>query len=140
MKPDEARTLATRLCQGWPKGLSATAWEDAISDLDSGAAGTTFARLQATVIEPTGPTVATFLALYHTLDTRRPEHHPDCHTCNGHGWQYQTTTDPDGIEHIHGVHPCHCPHGRQYDEPHRNAINHNNNELARLGLTRRNPR
>jgi hypothetical protein len=134
MNREDARSLATRLSQGWPKGLTASAWEDAITDLDAGQAGTAFVRLQQTINDPTGPTVAAFLAYYRTLDTRRPEHVASCDTCDSTGWKPVIEPHPDGTERHTGVTPCHCPHGRRREEVHQRILDHNADELARLGL------
>lgn len=133
-----ALALTTRISNTWTEqpwpGARIDTWIDALLPLDEGRAGTTWARLRGT--EQRCPSIAAFLAQYSALTTDRPEHHPDCPICDNHGWEYLTHTDADGIERVQGVRPCRCPHGRRYDEPHRTAIDHNDNELARLGLTR----
>lgn len=129
-----ARIKSTWTEQPWPNNRIEL-WVDALEQLDEGAAGTTWARLRDT--EERCPSVATFVATCRNLRTTPPEQYADCRICENHGWEYLLEDDDQGIERVLGVQPCRCPRGRRYEDAHRNAIDHNDAELERLGLTRR---
>lgn len=98
MTRDEADQLVYRMLAYWGKDPSRRTmdiWFELLTDLDTGKANTTLAKLKTGTKDQ--PTPQTFHELYQGLDTSRPE--DKCNTCRGAGWI------ESGFQH----HPWHWP-------------------------------
>lgn len=127
MTRDEAAALATNIKQTWTGGIPTGAWEDELMRLDAGRAGTTFVQLRRELER--SPSIAQFLARYGAMDTGGPNH-ADCPRCDNHGWLTVWADEVGGD--TRGVTPCRCPWGQAVEQSHRNALERNAAELARL--------
>lgn len=135
MMATEAADLATRISQSWPRGVNTSVWEDVLTPLDAGAAGTAYVRLLHT--ENTSPTVAKFLDMYRSIRASdiRAEDRPDCDRCGSTGWERGADivrTDADGTEcyRTTSVAPCRwCDTGKQTGPVHMAVLRANGHLL-----------
>jgi hypothetical protein len=113
MNRSAASAIATRIAQTWPSmRIPTDLWEDALTPLDEGSAGTTYARLRTSAQHP--PTIADFMATYRGLHTAtlEPVTHA-CERCNREGW---VSFQAERLGAVYtGIRPCSCPAGRQHD-------------------------
>lgn len=142
MERTSALGLASRMMNtpGWdtPKWPEAkfNLWVEELETLDEGAAGTAWVKLRRT--HNHCPTIAEFRAATTALNTHdrsTREATPHCTVCDGHGWAHIDHADADGQPTGSHAEPCRCPNGRRVEASHRAIIDHNNDELTRLGVT-----
>lgn len=82
MTPTERDNLAKRIINAVRTTAPYTEWQDALTNLDAGRAGTAFIRLRDT--HEDNLTIARFKAVYRTLHTTNSD--TRCETCNGDAW------------------------------------------------------
>lgn len=144
MTRNDASDLATRINQAWPRGLATAVWEEELTPLDAGRAGTAIARLRRT---ETSLSIARFWTEYRTINTtdgsNRPQH-PDCTKCENTGTAPITENvkcaDGTFIELDTAAGPCICPRGRDMEPILGSIVDGNQAELDRMFPTRHQPR
>lgn len=134
MTPAEADNLAFDLATSWPRALAAHVWADSIGHLDASQTRATLRTLRADPNINTlhGPSVGQFLAEHRRLHATNTDHYrTPCAICDGLGWEQITVQRPGHPHPTTGVVPCRCSNGRQHEQAHRLALEHNRNELAK---------
>lgn len=122
MTPTEADRLAKRIINTWQGAPPLPEWADTLEPLDAGTAGTAYIRLRND--SDATPTIARYMAVYRSLDTKRPDSapHRGCTACgrqdgpypsNGDGWN--TVEYERNGRTYRGAIPCNCPLGRTRD-------------------------
>lgn len=136
MNNQDATDLATRINQAFPRGLQTAVWEEELTPLDAGRAGTAIARLRRT---ETNLTIARFWAEYRTINTTDASSRPqiaDCNDCQntGNAPNREMVKCADGtfLEMDISVGPCHCPRGRDNEQTLTGIVDNNHAELDRM--------
>ena len=117
MTLNTAESLGMRILERF-QGPPVNVWVEVFidSELDEGTCGTAIARLTREH-QHRWLSIADFLAVYRTLDTKRPEQSPDCPHCDSCGWvQANDRIEHAGTDHERRyttVKPCRCPVGKQ---------------------------
>lgn len=116
MTPAEALDLARRIKNTWYGGPPVNEWATELESLDTGRAGTTYARMKRTV--ENAPSIARFLAEYRAITTTDASA-DRCPSCGDSGWApwLDDNGDPrhyeaNGVTYS-GALPCNCQPGRR---------------------------
>lgn len=106
----EAADLATRISQTWPRGVNASVWEEVLTELDGGAAGTAYVRLRSS--ETNAPSIAKFMETYRSIRSTQMPAEPAarCLICDGTGWEpaadHVVTINGEEAQRYSQVAPC----------------------------------